>query len=131
MTVVSMAWYLQIISFGSSLSLPLLSDQAGKLASRFSLFDFEERINMRAVVIADNMGIALEVINISMDNEEMAEYTLDLVKQILQHRSSLLDKNCRFQEVHRDSTEQNVHYLLSPIATLPWRKSLKSWPNIS
>ena len=92
-------------SLGSSLSFPLLSDPAGKLASRFSLFDSEERMNMRAVVIADNMGIALEVINTSMDNDEMAEYSLDLVKQILHHRSRLLDKSCRFQEVHRDSTE--------------------------
>ena len=117
-------------SLGSSLPFPLLSDPAGKLATRFSLFDSEERENMRAVVIADNMGIALEVINTSMDNDEMAEYTLDLVKQILHHKSRLLDKTCRFQEVCRDPTKQNMHFLLSPTTTLPWRKSLKSWPNI-
>ena len=117
-------------SFGSSLLFPLLSDPAGKLASRFSLFDFEERLNMRAVVIADNMGIALEVINTSMDDDEMAEYSLDLVKQILHHRSRLLDKTCRFQEVCRDPTKQNMHFFLSPTTTLPWRKSLKSWRNI-
>jgi hypothetical protein len=117
-------------SFGSSLPFPLLSDPAGKLANRFSLFDSEERENMRAVVIADNMGIALEVINTSMEDEEMAEYALGLVKEILHHRSRLLDKNCRFQEVRRDPTEQNVNFLLSPTTTLPWRKSLKSWPNI-
>ena len=71
-------------------------------------------MNMRAVVIADNMGIALEVINTSMDNDEMAEYTLDLVKQILQHRSRLLDKTCRFQEVRRDPNEQNTKHFTQP-----------------
>ena len=54
---------------------------------------------MRGVVIADNQGIALEVINTSMENMEMAQYALGLVKQILQHRASLLDKTCSFQEV--------------------------------
>ena len=85
---------------------------------------------MRAVVIADNMGIALEVINTSMDNDEMAEYTLDLVNQILHHRSRLLDKTCRFQEVRRYPNEQNTKHLFSPTTTLPLRKSLKSWRNI-
>merc|ERR1712106_1312892 len=85
-------------SFGSSLLFPLLSDPAGQLARRFSLFDEEERMNMRGVVIADNQGIALEVISTSMEDNEMAEYTLGLVKQILQHRSRLLDRTCRFEE---------------------------------
>jgi len=85
-------------SFGSSLLFPLLSDPAGQLARRFSLFDEEERMNMRGVVIADNQGIALEVISTSMEDKEMAEYTLGLVKQILQHRSRLLDRTCRFEE---------------------------------
>jgi len=84
--------------FGSNLPFPLLSDPSGKLAGRFSLFDCQERINMRSVVITDNQGIALEVINTSMQDEEIAHYALDLVKQTLEHRSRLLDKKCHFQQ---------------------------------
>jgi alkyl hydroperoxide reductase subunit AhpC len=87
--------------FGSSLPFPLLSDPSGKLASRFSLFDREERINMRSVVTTDNQGIALEVINTSMEDEQMAEYALGLVKQTLQHRSRLLHKRCHFEQVDK------------------------------
>ena len=54
---------------------------------------------MRSVVITDNQGIALEVINTSMQDEEIAHYALDLVKQTLEHRSRLLDKKCHFQQV--------------------------------
>ena len=77
---------------GSPLPFPLLSDPAGHLAGRFFLFDQEEGLSMRGVVIADNQGIALEVINTSMDNKEMADYAIGLVKQTILHRSRLLDK---------------------------------------
>lgn len=97
----SIGFHLELLRtfLGSALPFPLLSDQAGELGGRYSLFDQEEGINMRGVVIADNQGIALEVINTSMENMEMAQYALGLVKQILQHRASLLDKTCSFQEV--------------------------------
>ena len=46
---------------------------------------------MRAVVITDNQGIALEVINTSMGDEEMAEYALGLVEQILEQKTIFLN----------------------------------------
>ena len=63
---------------------------------------------MRAVVITDNQGIALEVINTSMGDEEMAKYALGLVKEILEHRSRLLDKRCHFQQVAQEQTDSSV-----------------------
>ena len=90
---------------GSSLSFPLLSDPAGHLAGKFSLYDQEEGLNIRGVVIADNQGIALEVINTSMDNKEMADYTLGLVQQIILHRSRLLDKTGGLSQVYYSSFE--------------------------
>ena len=89
----------------SSLPFPLLSDPAGHLAGKFSLYDQEEGLNMRGVVIADNQGIALEVINTSMDNKEMADYTLGLVQQIILHRSRLLDKTGGLSQVYYSSFE--------------------------
>ena len=70
--------------FGSSLAFPLLSDITGQLADRFSLYDKEEGINMRGVVITDSKGKELEVINTSLDSEELAKYTLNIVKQACQ-----------------------------------------------
>jgi len=74
--------------FGSSLSFPLLSDPSGQLASTFSLFDWEERMNLRAVVITDNQGKALEVVNTSMEDDQKAAYVLNLVQQLKQQPSS-------------------------------------------
>merc|ERR1712128_209193 len=87
-----------------------ISDPAGQLARRFSLFDEEERMNMRGEVIADNQGIALEVISTSMEDKEMAESTLGLVKQILQHRSRLLDRTCRFEEADVSRARSTSRY---------------------
>ena len=56
---------------------------------------------MRSAVITDNQGIALEVINTSMEDDQMAEFALGLVKQTLQHRSRLLDKRCHFEQVDK------------------------------
>eukprot|EP00092_Neocalanus_flemingeri_P013211 GFUD01014238.1.p1 GENE.GFUD01014238.1~~GFUD01014238.1.p1 ORF type:complete len:249 (+),score=90.65 GFUD01014238.1:110-856(+) len=100
--------------FDSSLPFPLLSDPAGKLASRFSLFDREERINMRAVVITDNQGIALEVINTSLEDQQMTEYALSVVKQTLEHRRTLLEKRCHFQQPYTNPVlEQKLEELAS------------------
>lgn len=66
--------------FGSSLAFPLLSDITGQLADRFSLFDEEERINIRGIVITDSKGKEMEVINSSLESEELAKYTLNIVK---------------------------------------------------
>ena len=99
--------------FGSSLPFPLLSDMAGTLAGRFGLFDEEERINMRAVVITDNEGMALEVINTSMEDKQVAEYSLSLVKQMLEHRR-LLEKNGHLQktQVAQEQTQSGRDTLL-------------------
>ena len=56
----------------------------GQLADRFSLYDKEERINMRGVVITDSKGKEMEVINTSLESEELAKYTLNIVKQACQ-----------------------------------------------
>jgi len=67
--------------FGSCLAFPLLSDKAGQLADRFSLFDKEEMINMRGVVITDSKGEEMEMINTSLESEELAKYALNIVMQ--------------------------------------------------
>ena len=63
------------------MAFPLLSDKAGQLADRFSLFDKEEMINMRGVVITDSKGEEMEMINTSLESEELAKYALNIVMQ--------------------------------------------------
>merc|ERR1712050_266388 len=58
---------------------------------------------------------ALEVINTSMDNKEMADYTLGLVKQIILHRSRLLDKSSHLPEPH--SPSPSLENKLTELAT--------------
>ena len=67
--------------FGCDLAFPLLSDMTGQLGDRYSLFDKEEGINMRAVVITDSKLKKLEVINSSLESGELAQYVLNIVKQ--------------------------------------------------
>jgi len=67
--------------FGTSLPFPLLADKVGHLADRFLLFDREEQVNLRGVVIADSKGNEIEIIETSLDSEELGEYTLNIVKQ--------------------------------------------------
>jgi len=66
---------------GSSLPFPLLSDMAGNLADKYSLYDKEERVSMRGVVITDCKGKELEVITSSLDSEDLAMLTLNIVKE--------------------------------------------------
>merc|ERR1719318_941946 len=53
----------------------------GQQADRYSLFDKEERVSRRGVVITDSKGKELEVINSSLDSEDLALFTLNIVKQ--------------------------------------------------
>jgi len=67
--------------FGCDLAFPLLSDMTGQLGDRYSLFDKEEGINMRGVIITDSKGKELEVINSSLESGELAQYVLNIVMQ--------------------------------------------------
>ena len=68
--------------FSAGLPFPLLSDPAGHLASRFSVFLPEERLSIRAVVITDTRGSELEVITSSLGSKELATYCLNTVRQV-------------------------------------------------
>merc|ERR1719341_1754612 len=76
--------------FRSGLPFPLLSDMTGQLADRFSLYDNGERINMRGVVITDSKGKEMEVINSSLESEELAKYALNIVRQASQTQAEAL-----------------------------------------
>ena len=67
---------------GGCLSFPLWSDPSGQLASRFDLYDEEEGQCLQGVVILDGEGLVKHAMTTSMDHEETAENTLDLVKML-------------------------------------------------
>merc|ERR1712168_205317 len=70
--------------FGDQLNFPLISDPAGRLADKFCLYDSEERLSMRGVVLTDNQGNMLEVVTSSLESGELAQLTLGAVKKCLQ-----------------------------------------------
>ena len=67
---------------GGSLSFPLWSDPSGQLASRFDLYDEEEGQCLQGVVILDGEGLVKHAMTTSMDYEETAENTVELVKML-------------------------------------------------
>jgi len=67
---------------GGCLNFPLWSDPSGQLASRFDLFEEEEGQCLQGVVILDSEGLVKHAMTTSMDYEETAENTLDLVKML-------------------------------------------------
>merc|ERR1719341_704346 len=89
--------------FRSGLPFPLLSDMTGQLADRFSLYDNGERINMRGVVITDSKGKEMEVINSSLESEELAKYALNIVRQASQTQAEAV----RFRETERVGVAEN------------------------
>jgi len=84
--------------FEDSLNFPLLSDISGKLAEKYSLFDQEEGINQRGVVITDNKGVALEVVNTSMEDADLVNYTIDLIQQTKSMRKRISERSCHFEK---------------------------------
>merc|ERR1712106_963092 len=62
---------------GDNLSFPLISDPVGQLADKFSLYDSEERLCMKAVVVIDNKSNMLQVITSSLESKELAQLALD------------------------------------------------------
>ena len=83
----------------ASLNFPLLSDPSGKLAEKYSLFDQEEGINQRGVVITDNKGVALEVVNTSLEDADLVNYTIDLLHQTKSMRKRISERSCHFEKV--------------------------------
>lgn len=59
-------------------NFPLVADPSGTLANRFHLYDRESQECLPGVVILDSHGTQLEVVQSSLEGEELAAYTLDL-----------------------------------------------------
>merc|ERR1712059_132013 len=70
------------VELGGKLNFPLLSDPAGVLADKFSLYDSEERLCLRGVVVVDSKGEPLETIVSGLGEEELAKLTLKVVLRV-------------------------------------------------
>ena len=66
--------------FSGHLSIPLWSDPSGQLATQFDLFDAEECQCLDGVVVIDDEGIVRHAMTTSMETEDTATSTLELVK---------------------------------------------------
>jgi len=111
--------------FGTSLPFPLLADKVGHLADRFLLFDREEQVNLRGVVIADSKGNEIEIIETSLDSEELGEYTLNIVKQAGQTSQS------RGNKERVDMRQKNINIETKAKASNPTpRSGLRSLDHI-
>jgi len=68
--------------FAGDLNFPLWSDPSGQIASMFDLYDEEEGQCLDGVVILDSEGVVRHAMTTSMECQETAENTLDLVKML-------------------------------------------------
>merc|ERR1712106_777541 len=67
---------------GGSLPFPLLADTAGALSTKFSMFDWEDRLCLRGFVITDDHGQELETVSSALGSQELVELALSLAKSI-------------------------------------------------
>jgi len=67
---------------GGSLNFPVWSDLSGQLASMFDLYDEEAGQCLEGVVILDGEGVVRHAMTTSMECEETAESSLELVKML-------------------------------------------------
>ena len=80
---------------------PLISDTAGLLATRCGLYEppeegehqvEAERPPCRSVVITDNQAVMLELVNTSLEEEELLAYTQDRLDMLLQKRLMAVER---------------------------------------
>jgi len=88
------------VELGGKLNFPLLSDPAGVLADKFSLYDSEERLCLRGVVVVDSKGEPLETIVSGLGEEELAKLTLKVVLRV--PKSSHILESCRSTPSSKD-----------------------------
>ena len=80
---------------------PLISDTAGLLATRCGLYEppeegeqqvEAERTPCRSVVITDNQAVMLELVNTSLEEEELLAYTQERLDMLLQKRLMAVER---------------------------------------
>merc|ERR1711935_1298001 len=67
---------------GGSLPFPLLADTAGTLSTKFSMFDWEDRLCLRGFVITDSHGQELETVASALGSQELVELALSVAQGI-------------------------------------------------
>ena len=67
---------------GGSLNFPVWSDPSGQLASMFDLYDEEAGESLEGIVILDGEGVVRHAMTTSMECQETAESSLELVKML-------------------------------------------------
>merc|ERR1712098_148111 len=77
---------------GGSLPFPLVGDPAGSLASKFSMFDFEERTCLRGFALTDSCGQLLETVVSALGAEELVKLAFNIAMRI--PRSKVILEEC-------------------------------------
>ena len=83
-------------------SFPVISDTAGLLAIKYGILsppeegeEEEEEVERplcRCVVITDNQAVMLELVNTSLNEEELVAYTKDRLDMLVQKRRMAVDR---------------------------------------
>ena len=61
--------------------IPLLADRSGKIAKKFGVFDVEEGIARKAVVVVDDRGTARHMVASSLPVDKVIDDVLKVIKQ--------------------------------------------------
>jgi len=94
-------------SISGNLALPLMSDPAGLLASSQGLWDSEEGLCARAVLLVDERGVMRHLAVTSLEMEDILDHSLELVASLKKEKA--------------DKSKADSKGLLDKI----WRKNIK------
>ena len=103
--------------FSGHLSIPLWSDPSGQLATQFDLFDADECQCLDGVVVIDDEGIVRHAMTTSMETEDTATSTLELVKLLKVYKDETSRDNKMPQPVANRSSISSVMEKVNHIRT--------------
>jgi alkyl hydroperoxide reductase subunit AhpC len=83
--------------FGGSLDIPLVSDRFGELSGKLEIYDEEEGVCLRSVLIVDDKGIMRHLASTSLPIEDLIRSSLDTIKTLREVKLEKMD-NCKVKE---------------------------------
>merc|ERR1711892_97130 len=83
--------------FGGNLEIPLVSDRFGELSKKLEIYEEEEGVCLRSVLVVDDKGIMRHLTSTSLPIGDLVQSSLDTVKTLKEVKMDKLD-NCKVKE---------------------------------
>eukprot|EP00092_Neocalanus_flemingeri_P016689 GFUD01018052.1.p1 GENE.GFUD01018052.1~~GFUD01018052.1.p1 ORF type:complete len:449 (+),score=149.56 GFUD01018052.1:43-1389(+) len=83
--------------FGGNLDIPLVSDRFGELSKTLGIYDEEEGVCLRSVLVVDDKGIMRQLTSTSLPIADLIQSSLETLKTLKEVKIDNLD-NCKVKE---------------------------------